>query len=272
MKTKKRTWIISLIVFLMIIPLILSTELKDDSSIDIKVKGGLICSSNSLISSWQDWNFFPPESTSSLNDCYREEGLLDKECCPSGYVCDTTEELNNGVGFRKCVFAEKYYCWNFNQNSDECKGSDNRPSVAEDSAFYINNTICGYDAETFEKNGKTCWNYTSCSCGWANNNCATKIEIKTECDNSGNIEEETQGMCEWTLTSVDNEDCSGEQGYSLFHFQGNGEDYPECTTKEVSVSCGLIAKLGFFGMFNFISTILILTLIYLFQIFIKEKR
>lgn len=256
----------------MIIPLILSTELKDDSSINIRVKGGMICSRTISGSSWMDYSSIPVKSTAAMNDCYRENGILDKECCPAGYACDTTEELTNGASFSACKFVENYYCWDFNQNQDDCEGSDNRPSVANASAFYINNTSCGYDTKTFEKNGKTCWNYTDCSCVWASDKCTTKIEVITECDNSGVIEDETQGTCDWTMTSVDNEDCSGDQGFSVFHFQGNGEDYPECTTKDVTVSCGSIAKLGFFGTFNFISAILILTLIYLFQIFMKEKR
>jgi hypothetical protein len=124
--------------------------------------------------------------------------------------------------------------------------------IAEDDAFCETVTY-GTNSE-----GEVCYDAYHCRCAWdeEDEECGTYVEKWGTCQEtypSGCIE----------VASVDDSKCNEPGGFAVYTIKRtpyDGTTTCENTTK--TISCSKLTRLGFFGLFNFISVIIILGVVY----------
>ncbi len=243
---------------------ILKTSLNPESETDQSfIVGGPITSGpNCDVATdrqGRQWIYSNAGVVPSENDCYREDGVNFKKCCPVNSGCDTSTNP------AKCVQdppgCSKYKSQNACEGSDGTDGSD-------DINEKMGSGYCGRGwGADYEKAGVMCQNFTGdCRCSWKNGVCIANSTFYTACEGRNNVD---IGHCEFAT------DYSGEcsLGYRTINWTGNWIGITErneevCPFKsEKRVPC--LAQLGFFSA---ASVIILIVLIIIFYYFIGKRE
>ena len=225
------------------------------------------------------------EIINSMTDCSRPIGVNEDgdiniaQCCPIGYSC-------NG---NSCIHNEKTKCGEF-LNQTSCEDNNNW-MIADRELDDIVSKNFENGCDFFEPYGDVCAEYISCVCEWnasaqSGDRCQAvsnhKIKIITSsapfqswdytnfpaditniCLSSE--EPHIQGKCTFTFTysgSCESGDDFIKRSWTAdwSTISDPAPDY--CRDETDTVSCGDIVKLGFFGLWNFITIVLFLTIFY----------
>ena len=276
---------IFLVINIFIINSALAEILSNEITLDINVRGGIMCTDSQ--SKWMDaTGDGDPVVSDTFNDCYREEGLnentlaLQQTCCASPSLFDCLQDPD--MQYRCHERDNKIkICADFNGTDVyQCEGisRDGNHAIAEESIKLVNGK-CGLDINSYKYDLScgtltTNWNVTFCDCKWndTNKKCdaiqTVEKRSNTSLSNSGNTCI-TYGSCKWELEDGYPIDNCNMDGYLSYSFIGSldptGATYAgseDCTKKQVQIPCESATKLGFFDLINFIEAIFVIALIY----------
>ncbi len=195
------------------------------------------------------------EATSNLNICRGGDQLPNTgdECCPSGLVC--ADQNGNPLatsGQFSCQISSITRCENFdNQNScnsntlsaypQNSYGSQQIPACTFLQCYWISDAAgCGVRATQYPSNSQN------------------------GCNPTGN----PISNCAWTTTQSE---CLN--GIRTISYVGASANTPDCNRPQINTPCGsLNFELGFFGIVQFISTVLIISLFYIIFGTIKNVK
>ena len=242
-----------------------SAELISDKSLKLLVvKGGIECSSDGKF--WKDFGFSPPQEFSTNDNCLNDNSVNSKKCCPAPLECIDTGKTGIFGDIWDCKPKGVYFCSDY-KTENECNGftqwvADNTIELQKNNKNYCGNKT------SFERDGKLCSSKTGCKCRWdnINKNCTAIDTKETVCKDPGTGDEEKEeGSCSYALKKWEDK-CESEGIVEAFWEAKRTGDYPEeeCRDAKKTIQCEEVTKLGFFGIFNFVITGLIITLIYYF--------
>ena len=244
---------------------ILAETITDGSSTFFNIEGGIKCADDKT--HWIDYSSYPFPEWDSLDNCYNENGVDSKTCCPIGYGCVNDEE--DGMF---CQYNGKEFCSDLLTES-ECNlyTSDIAVNTIEKAGG-----VCGVDSSSLRDfEGKKCWDVIDCSCTWNNGVCKGFQHNQTYCDNAPSTPIEA-GTCTWELSTWT--DLCESEGIIQAGWLATGtgiyapaENNPDCQDKDKIIPCESIVKLDFFTTSSIITVILLIILIYYFYWF-KPKH
>jgi len=190
-------------------------------------------------------------STSEENNACKggdlNSGTAD-DCCPSGLVCSTDGSLSRN---HYCKLSDRIInrCEDF-EDKDSCESNTN-PAIPR-ASYGQNPPIC-----------------TFLECFWSSNSCGVRATRYTQDPNGCVIGGggRQPNICEWTTTQTE---CIN--GRKTIHYtKVSGDD--TCNKEDVEVPCGsLNFELGFFGIREFVISLLLITGIYLLFGICGKKR
>jgi len=251
-----------ILITLLSIQFILAETITDDSSTYFNIEGGIKCADDKT--HWIDYSSYPFPEWGSLDNCYNENGVDSKTCCPDGYGC-----VDDGEGGMFCQYNGKEFC------SDLLTESECLLYVGNLSVNTIEKAggVCGLDESSVrEEGGRTCWDVINCSCVW-DGVCKGFQNNQTYC--SDNIETPiSTGTCEWELSTWDDK-CDSEGIITAGWIATPTGSYigsPDCQDKNKVIPCESIVKLDFFTTTSIITVILLIILIYYFYWFKPKNK
>lgn len=260
---------------------VFAAQISDESSTTLKVKGIVRCDTNSenYGKQWIDGrgseiNYIP--TIGENGNCLSpdpDNSMNNETCCPSSMTCTRSGQgTSSGKEKGICNYTVANSCLDLRTQS-ECNSYTR--GLAE---YYYNKIInkeCYSTSDLWFETTKYCWNESSCSCMWNGSSCIGALNYVKKCGDA--IEGVRYGICKNPIISVtDTCDSDGfityEIGAIWEQISGPNEPAPDCVEPEPSrVACGSVAKLEFFSMFNFISVMISLMMIYSYVIK-KEKN
>ena len=191
----------------------------------------------------------------SINDCHRNIVATgsDKDCCDSGYVCDTTTN--------RCISSEIGDCGDYKTQPD-CVAD--AASVAVSSVDIKTNNLgyCqGFWLDEWDSGNVHCVNSTgSCRCAWKNGNCTADYNITKVCtDNT----KEIIGTCSFSVSELTN--CS--TGFRIMKWvaswdpEGTQPADASCEDGQKNLPCP--AQLSFISAAGIIIAVILLVALYL---------
>ena len=190
-------------------------------------------------------------STSEENNACKggdlNSGTAD-DCCPSGLVCSTDGSLSRN---HYCKLSDRIInrCEDF-EDKDSCESNTN-PAIPR-ASYGQNPPIC-----------------TFLECFWSSNSCGVRATRYTQDPNGCVISGggKPPNICEWTTTQTE---CIN--GRKTIHYTKVSGD-TSCDRLDVEVPCGsLNFELGFFGIREFVISLLLITGIYLLFGICGKKR
>lgn len=260
---------------------------SDGTTIEFEITSlSPVCSKANTVWRWWNLTIQEVEETSSLNDCYRENGLSptgapSRTCCPDdGPECFLDDPL--ALDFGKCkglttanfcydykperyggdVGLAKSYCNNANENVA------NRSMVI---ATGIDD-ICHGHKGTKIIGGKTCDTYsTQCRCEWdnINNNCTAKNSVYSICP--GDSELSREGNCSFReFEKIDDCENSGYIKYSWKAIWEDGVSEPPGWCEDSTRRFRCATKLFFFTITSLIIAVIVIMIIYL--VWFRKKK
>jgi len=203
---------------------------------------------------WAEGDMINP----SLDDCYREIGEPTQTCCPIGYSC----EEDNGW---TCQPSDEDICTSY-ETENECE--DYSFSVAiNDVESKTEEGFCTSYSKAISGN---CWEIADdCRCVWNSTSdvCESAYDLNTVC---GTGIPELNGTCIYSVSG--STECSGGYRHISWSARWTGSESSRpvnCVDGSKTIACVAGALLGFFSLFNFILSV---SLIIVFYIFITKRK
>ena len=263
-------------------PFLLAETIEDTYGVEIFVSGtGLKCSNDRT--NWLDLASPPPYNPiSSLNDCYRDPGVVvpgtDNVCCPSGSICDLENPISGPLGdIYLCAGTSITRC-RYYTSENACE--DDAANVAEQSVDESSggDAVCGPSDDTYMKGSEECWENTVCGCVWNETltTCEPNYRVDEVCDGISGTTEAEYGICTFRTISETDECDESNKMYATIAGIWTPLSIPrrdDCpVTQNIEIDCESLVKLGFFGLFNFLVAVGILISIYCFKIKFSKKE
>lgn len=274
-----------ILVLTLTVQFVFAAEISDESSTILKVNGIIKCdrSTEYYGTRWidgrgADMQYIP--TTGENGNCFTPdpENSFDTTCCPQERNLCKSSGTSTSEGREKgtCNISISKSCLDLKTES-ECNTAT--PSLAE---YYYNKIIhtdggeyCYTRSSLWIESGKYAWNETSCSCKWNGSSCIGALNYLKKFGDG--ISFSNYGRCDNPIISVT--DTCDSDGYIIYEIGaewvkivGDPEKPDDCVPPEPSrVACGSVAKLDFFSIFNVISVIISLMIIYSFYQ-IKDRK
>ncbi len=217
-------------------------------------------------------------------NCYNPNGQP-TTCCPNNWGECITDRLNSSFG--KCAgLPAPFLCSDYNAEryggdlgraETACENSNLEVAKRSISRMVGKNNFCGSVQSKFDSStGQTCWwLITNCRCEWdsAEDQCVTEFS-RTNSNCQGGPSSDT-GTCTFNALSQTGNCETDDFTTYTWDAQWSGpidEQPPECTSQTKSFVCEQNIKLPFFTFFNFITTLIVIALIYGTLIIREENR
>lgn len=271
--------ILILLVLTLVMQFVFAAEISDESSTTLQITGLIRCDKSDQYYGlrWIDGTGDPVQywPTTGLDGNCLPPGpeTIDASCCPRDRnICSRTGELTSeGKEKGICDYSIANSCIDLKTES-QCNTFS--PSLAE----YFYNKIkfndggehCYTRSDLWweESLNKNCWNETTCRCMWNGSSCIGALNYTKNCGEL--VPTAVYGVCENPIISIIDEcETTGYITYTIGAdwkpLSGNPDVPPDCVDDtQTRVPCGTVAKLGFFSIFNFISVMISLIMIYYF--------
>ena len=239
---------------------------SDPTSTEFNSGGNTICSIRDGEARWIEDN----QIINASNSCFKADGITEggvaqNTCCPSGFQCNTTtQKCELAIAITSCGdYKTKTNCENFNPTSIKSSIENLGKGIIGTSP----GDFCNSPKEV-SKDGKCAILSGPCECRWDNvaNKCQSFFLIE-ECSS----DDPYITYCKTQTTEVTNK-CSTDNTYEISWTGQVIDSVGEVVTEENSIFCSggiktfpcpSTSKVPFFGLFNFILSILAIGIIYL---------